>query len=410
MAQSRQPFWQNADFSKTGAGSAPSGWDDRTKTGDVSVQKEGDFSFVRFTVAKNADGKANFIQQIAKLPGDARRLKFSAKFRYQGVEVGARKYQHGIVQARFMQGGKEIGGYVDLAGVIAGSQRAWRETSQIADIPDGADAIMFRVGFYEVKGGQLDVALANISPVSAAEVAAELAKNRPAQPSGAAVSDARFARLARGVNMDKWFMEPYNGKLNGEKGTFTAEYFRGFVTDQDVALLKDAGMTNVRLPVDPAAFMDPATGKLKPALLPELDFAIARFVKAGLAVQVDAHVHLPVLRGMAATPDVAEKFVTWWTEFAAHLCQSTDPEFVFLELLNEPGSVGYYGATWSAYQDRLIMSVRAAAPRHTLIANGGGYMLWDRDTIKLTPHTDRNIVYAVHYYEPSQFTHQGRSG
>jgi aryl-phospho-beta-D-glucosidase BglC (GH1 family) len=138
-----------------------------------------------------------------------------------------------------------------------------------------------------------------------------------------------------------------------------------------------------------------------------LDFAIARFVKEGIGVQVDAHVHLPALRGMAGAPEVADKFVAWWTAFAVHLSKTTDPEFVFLEVLNEPGGVGFYGAAWSAFQDRLIMAIRAAAPKHTLIANGGGYMLWDKDTIKLAPHPDRNIIYAVHYYEPSQFTHQG---
>ena len=53
------------------------------------------------------------------------------------------------------------------------------------------------------------------------------------------------------------------------------------------------------------------------------------------------------------------------------------------------------------------MAILAAAPRHTLIANAGGWMTWDRDTLALTPHTDRNVIYAVHYYEPGQFTHQG---
>ena len=294
-AQNGQPFWLNADFSQPGSEGAPSGWDDRTKIGGVTVHKEAGLSFVRIAVEKNGAGKDNFIRQIAKLPADAKQLKLSAKFRYEGVKPGAQKHQIGFVQGRFMQGGKEIGPYIDLSGVIKGDMPAWKEISRTASVVSGADAIKFNLGFYGVKGGQLDVALANVSVISAAALAAELAKYRPAQPYGEAVSDARFARLARGVNIDTWFMEPYNGKLQGHKGTFTAEYFRGFITAADVALLKSAGLTNVRLPIEPAAFMDKDTGKLDATLLPELDFAIARFVKANIAVQVDAHVHLPGL-------------------------------------------------------------------------------------------------------------------
>ena len=170
--------------------------------------------------------------------------------------------------------------------------------------------------------------------------------------------------------MDKWFMEPYNGMLDGERGAFTVQYLRGFVTAQDVALLKSAGMTNVRLPVDPAAFMDQDTGKLAPALLGELDFAIARFVKAGIGVQVDAHVHLPALRGMAGAPEAADKFVTWWTEFAAHLGQTTNPEFVFLEVLNEFGVYVPYAPAGSRF--RWMADVRKSAESH-----GFGWAHWD---------------------------------
>jgi endoglucanase len=98
--------------------------------------------------------------------------------------------------------------------------------------------------------------------------------------------------------------------------------------------------------------------------------------------------------------------VKWIGQISAHLAKTTDPEMVFIELLNEPGGLGMYGNTWQIYQDRLINEVRKSAPLHTLIVNAGGYMLWS-DTIRHTPHPDRNVIYAVHYYEPGQFTHQG---
>jgi endoglucanase len=125
---------------------------------------------------------------------------------------------------------------------------------------------------------------------------------------------------------------------------------------------------------------------------------------AGLAVVVDVHPKSTPFSKMRGKP-VAERFVGWWEAFARHL-SATDPERVFLELLNEPGGQGFWTDGWQPYQDHLLTVIRAAAPEHTLIANGGAYMLV-KELANYEPHPDRNVIWSVHYYEPSPFTHQG---
>jgi endoglucanase len=115
---------------------------------------------------------------------------------------------------------------------------------------------------------------------------------------------------------------------------------------------------------------------------------------------------MPALKGMRATKGMPEKFVRWSAEIAAWLDANTDPEWVFYEPLNEPGRCNYYLNDWIPLQDQLIAAIREKAPRHTLILNTGGFQLpWE---LKHFPtHPDRNSVYAIHYYYPSQFSHQG---
>jgi hypothetical protein len=401
----------NPRFEDAGEDGIPAGWQRRTRnSGFVRVADDAGDKVVQIGVER--PGEDSFIQQVAKLPADGARFVVHVRYRWADIVKGEKGFQRGAIQARFTNGGKEVGAWIDLAS-LEGSGPQWVEKTRAVGRPKDveADGLMLRLALYGVKSGRLDVSTASITYQTADQVAAATAEARaqwrPKDAYGTPVSDARFARLARGVNINNWFGQPYNGKVNGRKGDFSAEHFRGFITDADAKRLRAAGITNVRLPVEPEVFMNKADGSLKPDLLPELDRAIKMLVDAGLAVQVDAHPKMPGLKGMAGKPDVVERYARWVGEFAAHLHKTTDPEWVFFELMNEPGGQGYYNKSWEAYQDRLITVARAAAPNHTLIVNGGGYMLWDKDTAKFDPHPDRNVVVAVHYYEPGQFTHQG---
>ncbi len=127
-------------------------------------------------------------------------------------------------------------------------------------------------------------------------------------------------------------------------------------------MLADIGFTHIRLPVEPKVFMDTGTGALKTEFLPSLDAAIARIRKQGLAVIVDAHPKTNAYKKMARKYSMPARYLKWWGAFAKHLSQ-TDPEWVFLEPLNEPGGQSYWAhQAWWDYQDKLFTVIRANAP------------------------------------------------
>ena len=166
------------------------------------------------------------------------------------------------------------------------------------------------------------------------------------------------------------------------------------------------GFGHIRLPVDPQAMMNQEDGSLNEEMTAALEKAIVRINAADLAVIVDAHPKMPDFKELSRKTELREAFITWWGLMARRL-SGTDPELVFLETLNEPGGQKFWAEQeWWDYQDKLFTAMRKGAPDHTLIGNAGAYML-HHELPRYTPHTDRNIVYSVHYYEPRQFTHQG---
>jgi endoglucanase len=79
------------------------------------------------------------------------------------------------------------------------------------------------------------------------------------------------------------------------------------------------------------------------------------------------------------------------------------PELVFAELLNEPD---IEPARWQIEAEQLAKFVRERLPRTTLIV---GPTNWQRaDSLSdFRPLGDSNVIYAIHFYDPMVFTHQG---
>jgi beta-glucanase (GH16 family) len=215
------------------------------------------------------------------------------------------------------------------------------------------------------------------------------------------VSDGRFARLARGVNLSFWFW--YGpGSL--------AEVERKF-TESDFRQLRDLGFTYVRVPIDLGFLLDENDPDgLNDEALAVLDRGIQGLLDHDLAVIVDLHstdqtYYENIFSGrLEADPAFIDTFEAFWRALAAHL-SSTDPERVFLEILNEPV---YQDRTadWPPVQARLAAAIRAAAPDHTLIVTSASWSNIDT-FIALEPLDDPNVIYNFHFYEPFLFTHQG---
>lgn len=396
-------FIANPEFTQAGEDGVPAGWDWRTQgQGKVELLSENGTDFVRLTIT--GQEQDNFIQQMAKIPDNAEKIRIHTRYRWTDIEGGSAGYMEGKVHGRLRAGNDNAGGWIDIGG-LKGSSDGWVAKTREVNVPDKADRLMFRLGFYGCNRGTLDVDYVKTEVVTAEMVAAERAKYRPAEDYGPAVTDARYDRIRNGININNWFCQPWNAKANGQKGGFNAEFFRAYITEHDIQMIADAGFDHIRLPIDPGFLMGPK-GELQTELLGEVDRAIRMIRDHGLAVIVDVHPKSNRFKKMSGKPDVRKAFIPWWGAFAKHLAETTDPEWVFLEILNEPGGQGYWNSNYPPYQDKLITIIRENAPEHTIIASGGAYMLaWELKNVE--PHPDRNVIWAIHFYEPSPFTHQG---
>gem|GEM_PF-364412 len=218
----------------------------------------------------------------------------------------------------------------------------------------------------------------------------------PGDVSTTPVPASRLARLAKGVNLSHWYWLPKDATL---------ETRQKFITDADLAALKAAGITHVRLPVEPDALWKTPGSHFDMEVLEPLLADIKRINAAGIAVVFDPHTSK---QGpwLAIDPRDAriDLLLMFWSEFAPIIAE-TDPEMVFIELLNEPHNIKDATLWWQA-QDRLIKTIRHRVPDHTIIATGdewGG----PEGLKRLFPHEDKNVVYSFHFYEPHIFTHQG---
>jgi len=207
---------------------------------------------------------------------------------------------------------------------------------------------------------------------------------------------SRFAHLRHGVNLSHWFSQ-------------SADYSRGHLdthtTAQDIALIKSLGFDHVRFPIEPAPLMadTPDPSILNSNYLGYVDNALNMILAAGLAVVIDIHPSDEFKLRMARDERSIEAFGKFWRAFATHLCRR-DPEVVFLEVINEPMVEDAY--RWYGIQGKLIASIRAGAPNHTIIAAGHRWSAL-YEMLFLEPYADPNIIYNFHYYEPFAFTHQG---
>jgi len=207
---------------------------------------------------------------------------------------------------------------------------------------------------------------------------------------------SRFAHLRHGINLSHWF---------SQSASYSKEHLDTHTTARDIALIKSLGFDHVRFPIEPAPLMNvtPDPAILNTTYLGYIDSALDMILAAGLAVVIDIHPSDEFKLRLGRDERSIETFGMFWRAFATHLSRR-DPEFVFLEVLNEPMVEDSY--RWYGIQAKLIASIRSGAPNHTIIATGHRWSgLYEM--LFLEPYADTNIIYNFHYYEPFAFTHQG---
>ncbi len=202
------------------------------------------------------------------------------------------------------------------------------------------------------------------------------------------VPTTRIQALARGFNLD--------GHLD-----------RLDMPSLNTAVLRDLhskGMTSIRLPVPAESVMSrfSTDGQIS-RQLGNLNKTIAELVAIGYAVSVDLH---PGDRFQRLHKDNSVQAIhalqdAW--DRLARVVGRFSPERVFAELLNEPEVAPQQ---WQAEVELLARFIRQRLPDTTLIV---GPTNWQRaDSLpNLRPLNDLNVVYAIHFYDPMAFTHQG---
>jgi endoglucanase len=211
---------------------------------------------------------------------------------------------------------------------------------------------------------------------------------------GSSLAFERAQHLQRGINLSMWYAQT---KDQSDK------HIEDYTTPADFKLVHDLGFDHVRLSIDPEPLIgDPHMGSLRPDRMARLDKTVGQLLAAGLNIVLDIHPE-QTWKDKLRTDEGVQEFYAFWTAFAGHFA-STDPEHVFLEIMNEPNMDDLY--RWSGIQAKAIARIRTVAPRHTLIASAAQ---WDGidPLLETEPVADQNIIYSFHDYDPMWFTHQG---
>ena len=208
-------------------------------------------------------------------------------------------------------------------------------------------------------------------------------------PLNGQVTDARYAHLARGINLTRWF-------LYGSPQPIAA-------ADRD--LLQHAGFTSVRIAVAPQYLLPKWASPEKIArTLSDLDRGIDLFLDSGMAVMLDFQADDEYRDYYLSTPAAPAELSETWRMLAARYA-SRNPDLLFFEIMNEPDA-RFTAAAWDAEQTRVLAAIRAVAPAHTVLLSPVNWSGLDA-LLETTPLPDPNVIYVLHYYLPMTFTHQG---
>ncbi|MUL35815.1 glycoside hydrolase family 5 protein [Gloeocapsopsis dulcis] len=213
------------------------------------------------------------------------------------------------------------------------------------------------------------------------------------------VKEERFIHLTQGINLSHWFSQ----------APLTHKNFQTRVTAKDIQRIKKLGFRHVRLPIDPDVLLNETQPeKLNQENLKYFDMALDMILAENLGVIVDIHPKPQFKQRLYKDMVFVNTVAKFWKSLAQHL-STTDPELVFLEVLNEPDAKD--PKVWYKIQPKLLTAMRAGAPSHTLIASANirvGKNWSDIEALQLlSPVQDSNVVYNFHFYKPNPFVSQG---
>lgn len=232
----------------------------------------------------------------------------------------------------------------------------------------------------------------------------------------APIAHAAEFSAGQGISFDQWVTWPDTSRWNDPDVLTNFPEWQKFISDDEIAKLADAGLTTVRLPVDPAFYLFDDEAGRQALILQSVHTAIKRITSKGLNVIVDLHT---IPRGDESDAVGTSQILDNDLNFVAYLDlvnkiseQLTlyDAKQVALELINEPQyecGKSDLAALWQAQLGQLHTAARKANPAITLVLPGGCYASAD-GLAQIDPKrfNDDNIIWTFHSYEPFILTHQ----
>lgn len=174
-------------------------------------------------------------------------------------------------------------------------------------------------------------------------------------------------------------------------------------------MVADLGFTHVRLPVSWEGYQRSMTVppyNIEPDFLNKIKEVVDLAIEKNLKIIVNMHHH----NAVSADPSGQEpRFVSQWRQIADFFRYY--PDNLIFEVFNEPNSNGpnfnITPAIWNHLLVKGLDAIRETNPtRPVLIGTSGGGGLSGLSDLEL-PADDNNLIVTVHYYNPSDFTHQG---
>ena len=207
-----------------------------------------------------------------------------------------------------------------------------------------------------------------------------------AAPSNMTVPRQTLVALKRGFNFTSW-------RRLGADSTALKQ-------------LRQRGFSHIRLPVDGEFLMPFFTNELEAdSYLNDIGTTVRQLLSLGFAITIDMHPGGGFQKLHANTPERGYLMLVAAWQVLAKRFSGLPADRVFYELLNEPAPAP---DVWWRQAGNLVKTVRSLAPDTTMIIGTGTYQRIDVLANTL-PLADSNIVYAVHFYDPIVFTHQGQN-
>src|SRR5580692_10705851 len=201
------------------------------------------------------------------------------------------------------------------------------------------------------------------------------------------------ADLKRGMNFGDAMEAPNEGEWGWS------------LSAADFKVVHEAGFDHVRVPmrISSHASATPPYA-IDRAFLRRMDWAIDQALSNDLAIIVDLHHYIPMMKAPKAH---ADRLVGLWRQIATRYRGM--PRAVVYEILNEPTDK-LTAEVWNPILARAVAAIRQIDPDRLIIVEGAHWASAKdlRDTLQV-PAGDPNLIASFHMYAPMYFTHQGFS-